>query len=150
MPTEPRTFMKPESHIAQHWRWISRVLFVLGVGVLIWLSLAPPRGLPPISVWDKLNHFLAYGTVATFGLGGYTGRRALRVVVPGLILLGVILEVLQYFVPGRDASVLDMLANALGCLAAAVAVSAAHRLLSGGSAPANEAQHEGGQTGSEQ
>ena len=80
------------------------------VGVL---SLAPalPRDLPDTG-WDKSNHLLAFALLGVLGRVAYRGR-AVAVLV-GLLAYGAAIEVLQSFVPTRQAEWADLLADGLG------------------------------------
>ncbi len=66
-------------------------------------------GIPP--PWDKLAHFLEYAVLG-FLLGRGTGQFDLALAIAALY--GLSDELHQAFVPGREASILDWLADALG------------------------------------
>ena len=34
-------------------------VFIVGCIVILWLSLAPTEDLPPVTLWDKLEHAIA-------------------------------------------------------------------------------------------
>ena len=97
--------------------FLARSLFVVLVGAIIIGSLLPielaPRA-PFLS--DKVEHLAAY--LITSFLGAYvfgdTGRKRLWQLALGLIIMGVVLEVGQNFVPGRYAEVVDGIVNAVG------------------------------------
>lgn len=80
-----------------------------------YLALVPA---PPVSLdlgWDKLNHMLAFTTLALSGYLSYpfsAGRRAL--ILFGLLIFGGLIEVLQLFVPGRSSEWGDLLADSIG------------------------------------
>jgi VanZ family protein len=88
--------------------------------------LPKPKG---ILGFDKFQHFLAY-FVLTAAIALWFSRERWR--WPGLrppvvtaalgSLYGIIDEVHQYFVPGRDCNVRDWLADTLGAILAVVAV----------------------------
>ena len=63
---------------------------------------------------DLISHGAAYGVLVI--LGGILGRR-LRWVAVAVLLYSTLLEGLQYFVPGREAQLSDLAANAVGALA---------------------------------
>ncbi|MGJ0300962.1 VanZ family protein [Aliarcobacter cryaerophilus] len=63
--------------------------------------------------WDKANHFIAFLTLyVTLSLG----YPKLEVFKKALILLafGIQIEVVQYFLPNREFSLLDVLADGVG------------------------------------
>ena len=91
---------------------ISLILVILGIGIL---SLLPPRSGMELPTNDKVGHFVAY-TVLTVNAGLLVERRKWIVLFATCILYGMLLELLQGLVPGRQVSVLDVLANSTGVL----------------------------------
>ncbi len=93
-----------------------RSLFWAGVVAVSVVSVTPRDHLPPIGldVWDKLQHVLAYAVLS--GLGGhvYPARKSLVALFLGLVALGGVLEVIQFFLPNREAEIGDAVANAVG------------------------------------
>ena len=95
--------------------WNKRWLFVtilVFVGITI-LSLLPPKSGIEIQSNDKINHFIAYATFAFCGLSAYRGSKIGRFLL-FFVGYGLFLEWMQGFVPGREQSLLDALANTLG------------------------------------
>ncbi|HOG12957.1 MAG TPA: VanZ family protein [Smithellaceae bacterium] len=72
----------------------------------------------PVDFWnaDKLYHCAAYGWLALLPAIGFADRRAALSAAFSMIILGLLLEAGQYFIPGRMFSVLDILANTLGVM----------------------------------
>jgi VanZ family protein len=69
----------------------------------------------PITMKDKpgLGHFICYTLLSFFLTGVLTQKRALM--APLLALgFGMLMEAVQAFIPSRDASLLDIVLNALG------------------------------------
>ncbi|MDR2019268.1 MAG: VanZ family protein [Treponema sp.] len=106
------------------------------VAALIWIfssqSVLPrPPGIPG---FDKVMHFAAYAVLAA-ALSPWFPRRKQGRLEAFLLtaciasVYGVIDEIHQYFVPGRDCSLLDWIADALGAAAGAGAALAAGRLM---------------------
>ncbi len=109
---------------------------------IIFLSLRP-GSMPLSGVWnvDKVYHFLAYavmgflwtwtlrgGLAGRAGLAGRGGPATRRIVAAAFVisaLFGVLMEVLQHFVPPRTAEVTDALANALGAIFGAMVAARA-------------------------
>lgn len=77
------------------------------------LSILPGQA-ATISVWDKLQHFGAYGGLMLLAGGSNTPSLLSR----GGLLVGfsAVMELVQGVTPGRDPSLLDMVANSLGVL----------------------------------
>ncbi|HET7792631.1 MAG TPA: VanZ family protein [Rhizobacter sp.] len=98
-------------HARLPWRGL---LFVL-VCVVCYLALVP---MPPKNVdlgWDKLNHASAFAALTVAGCFGFPGSRGLVLrVLLALLALGGLIEIVQYFVPGRSCDWFDLLADATG------------------------------------
>ena len=86
----------------------------MGIVVLAVLLLTPGDDLPKVDLWDKLEHGLAFGVVAVTGAVAFPSRSSLLRLAFGLPCLGALFEILQIFVPGREAAVGDALANTIG------------------------------------
>jgi VanZ family protein len=100
------------------WRRLALGAFTTGVIVVAILLLLPSELLPETDIWDKLEHAGVFAGLTAIGLlafpdGGGRWRLAF-----GLIAFGSTCEVLQIFIPGREAAVGDAVANALGVLSA--------------------------------
>lgn len=93
-----------------------RGAFALTLIVVTVLALNPAPDLP-ITVWDKASHALAYFFLAYLGdrsFPSFANRKPLLLVCLGLFAYGVVIEGLQSQIPTREASWLDMVANASG------------------------------------
>ena len=91
-------------------------LFWPAVAVVVWGELFATASETP-HVWDKLLHFTAYFGLSGLALVALVGRtRRTLLAALGLVLLGGALEVVQGMI-GRDMSLYDELANAIGVLA---------------------------------
>jgi len=104
------------AHILTALRFAARYLFWPGLAVVVWGELAPSGGIP--GMWDKLQHFIAYAGLAGMAVLALGERRHAIRVAAALIVMGAALEVIQAFV-GRDASIRDEIANAIGALTGA-------------------------------
>jgi VanZ family protein len=94
-------------------------------------SSGPGVALPPGQNWDKVLHAGAFGVLALLCAWALTRGRMRAATWPALaaaclitIVYGATDEFHQSFVPGRDADVFDLCADALGALAAAGAIRA--------------------------
>ncbi|ROS05062.1 VanZ like protein [Sinobacterium caligoides] len=85
-------------------------------------SLVPQPAQVFENSWDKALHFTAWFgvSVAAYLAYGYHSR-GLKVIL-AVFAYAVLVECGQLWVPGRFFSLLDMLANGLGCLLAVLAI----------------------------
>lgn len=102
-------------------RWLFAAMAV-AVG---YLALVPTT-LPTVGTgWDKLNHLLAFAALAAAGCCGWargceSGAGVARWrVLGGVLAYGVLIEAVQYYVPGRSAEWGDLGADAVGILCGA-------------------------------
>ncbi len=89
------------------------LLVFLATITLLALMPAPPRGID--SGWDKLNHVLGFAALAVCASLGQPASRRLRLwLLFGLLVHGASIELLQLFIPSRQAEWGDLLADGLG------------------------------------
>jgi VanZ family protein len=107
-----------------------RLLLVLLIAVVSYLALTPS---PPADLdtgWDKLNHLLAFTTLAVTASLSWPASRAMRVLLLCALLgFGGSIEVLQQFVPGRSPEWGDLLAGSIGVACGAVIAAFVLRVL---------------------
>lgn len=96
------------------WRRLACGAFALGLFVVAILLLLPSELLPETNIWDKAEHAGTFFGLTAVGLLAFPERRRVWWLALGLISFGSTCEILQIFVPGREAAVSDALANALG------------------------------------
>jgi VanZ family protein len=104
------------------------LLFVL-IGVVFYLAVisAPPKTFD--LGWDKLHHMLAFTALTFAGCLGFPGeRRVLWAVMLGMLALGGLIEIAQYFVPSRSSEWLDLGADAVGIVCGAACALLAQAL----------------------
>ncbi len=93
-------------------RWIFYLLILL----VAFLSLKPRIQGLDIQVNDKFGHGLAYFVLMVNGFLAF-GKKKEVLLILFLVLFGALMEILQGLTPNREASFLDLLANAIGiCL----------------------------------
>jgi VanZ family protein len=94
-----------------------RTAYIIYILLLILVSLVPGNG--HSSPWhiDKIGHFMAYAGMAVLTMVNFNSRVPRMAGIGFGVLLGGFLEWGQSFVPGRDMSMLDEIANTLGLLA---------------------------------
>ncbi|OWQ87665.1 hypothetical protein CDN99_18560 [Roseateles aquatilis] len=94
--------------------------------VISWLAFSPH---PPPEAdlgWDKANHFAAFASLAVVGMQCLrAGARRRWIVLAWLLAFGILIELVQSQIPGRDAELQDVIADMIG---AAIGL-AAHALL---------------------
>ena len=94
--------------------WLTAALF----GYVTWEALRPNPGGSSIEHWDKLLHVLAFATLAlSSALACSPSRKSDWGIAAGLLVYGALIEIVQAYVPGRDASWLDLMADAVGIAA---------------------------------
>lgn len=109
------------------WTLVCAVALVIAV-----LSLVPkPEDILPVTLWDKLSHFLAYGSLAfalahALALSGRTGPSRVAMGVALATGYGALIEGLQFFAPPREPELLDILGNFLGSCAGTAAFVVMH------------------------
>lgn len=101
---------------------IFKFFFVVNIALIAYLSLSPSTG---VSVGnDKVGHFIAYAVLMLNG--GFIAliarqaphrlKRKLWFYLGFSVAFGMFMEVGQSYVPGRDTSFYDLLANIFGAL----------------------------------
>ena len=101
-----------------------RISFWFCFGLTAYLSLMPQEFQPSgINIWDKLSHSIAFAALALSAALGWPKRDFVRSVLIPLLIFGVLIEVIQYFIPMREFSLLDMLADAVGIIIVWIGVS---------------------------
>ena len=94
------------------------VLLVAYAGILAWLSLTPGSDSTPYFPHDdKVMHFFAYCLFSLICIPFMETRFSIVIVALSVFFFGTFMEIGQSFVPMREASLLDLLANTLGMLA---------------------------------
>lgn len=97
------------------WRAAWRLLFLVLIGVVSWLAFSPNP--PPAADlgWDKANHFAAFATLTVVALQSLrAGRRRVWIVLLAMLAYGILIELVQSQIPGRDADVRDVAADMVG------------------------------------
>jgi len=97
-------------------------LYGLATAVLLYLTLAPSKALPKVTLWDKAEHALAWAALT--GLGLILFRRWTWRIALFALAVGALVEALQGVLPlGRDADLKDWAADLAG-VAVATGVAA--------------------------
>lgn len=93
------------------WRTLWTLTGWIWLAVVIVFSLVPSPPRADVPMWDKLNHLAAYALVM-FWFAQLTPRWLW--LAAGLLMLSGLLELAQGLTGYREASLPDMVANALG------------------------------------
>lgn len=99
------------------WRTAWRLLFTAVVLTASWLAFSQRP--PPVADlgWDKANHFTAFGTLAFIGMQCLAaGPHRRWIVLAALLAYGIGIELVQSQIPGRDAEVMDVVADMIGAV----------------------------------
>lgn len=103
-------------HLVKFLRTLSLWLFWPGVALIAWGELTPsPPHLIGLLDWDKADHFIAYFGLASMATMILGLRPRLVAAIASVIFLSGALEILQAY-SGRDAEILDFIANSLGAI----------------------------------
>jgi VanZ family protein len=105
-----RTPAGPELRLARLW-WALGWVMVLFITVS---CLEPPRYVPNLHLWDKLEHALAFFGM-TFWFGGLVRRGRYPVIAVLMLIFGGGIEIAQGAMKlGRDEDILDFVADSVG------------------------------------
>lgn len=97
-------------------------LVIVVLGSLLPGNSTPLQELNRLAINDKVEHFGAYALLAAIlPMVWRERRRAHLATLSALVLMGILMELAQFFVPGRTPDIMDALADALGVAAGALA-----------------------------
>lgn len=101
--------------------WLSPLLARMALAVaaitIMALALMPASEVPVSTSWDKLDHWFAFFTLALLAEQAFPQQSFWKRIAPGVLAYGMGIEIAQWFIPDRDASVMDVLANSIGIAA---------------------------------
>jgi len=95
-------------------RLIFRLSFFIAFAAISYLALAPITETPVSTGWDKLNHATAFFCLLLLMSLGFPYKPSFWSKVALLFAYGVAIEVAQSFIPPREPSLLDLVANGCG------------------------------------
>lgn len=121
LPSEPPRKVRPQAQPAEAAlapsHAIYRFLFALAACAVAAGCLLPASELPLFEANDKVQHFGAFMALGAIGAIAFPGRRAMLWLALALFAFGCLLEGLQVFVPTRQASLGDVVADSVGIAA---------------------------------
>jgi VanZ family protein len=93
---------------------IFRTGFFVALAVISYLALAPITEAPVSTGWDKLNHFIAFFCLLGLFDYAFPSGSGFWMKITLLFTYGVSIELVQYFLPLREFSLFDVVANTVG------------------------------------
>ena len=109
---------------------LSRIGLIVCLVIVTALTVMPLQEFPPAeNINDKVSHLLAFLALAI--VADYSFPEKDFIVSKGLPLLayGIGIEIVQYFLPYRSFSVLDMIADAMGLLVYVLVIPVLNRII---------------------
>ncbi len=94
-------------------------IYILYVFIITYFSLTPVQHKISESIWDKASHFIAYLILVILIRIVHVRFNYFTCVIT-CFSYSFIIECIQYFIPDRCFSILDMLANLLGTVLGAI------------------------------
>lgn len=98
------------------------LVFIAYAGIVAVTSLYP-GGEEGVEHLDKVVHLLVYYIFAVFGYRMLTNKQHYLPVCLGIVTYSGLIELGQSYIPGREMSSLDLLANAAGVVLGAMVMS---------------------------
>jgi len=94
---------------------VLKIIFLACIAVITFLAFVPLDNAPDTGFSDKVNHIAAFALLAALAAGSYKG--GYRALITGLVIYGLFIEAVQYFIPGRSCSAMDFFADICGIAA---------------------------------
>jgi len=92
---------------------IFKALLYICIVAIMYLATTTLEIKPLENTWDKGNHFTAFMTLYILLSLAYQNL-SLKIKALILISFGIFIEIVQYFIPGRDFSGFDVIADTIG------------------------------------
>ncbi|MFO1372907.1 MAG: VanZ family protein [Candidatus Competibacteraceae bacterium] len=93
---------------------LARMALAIAVIAITMLALMPAPEVPVTTLWDKLDHWLAFFTLALLTEHAFPQQPFWRRIALSVMAYGVGIEIAQWLTPDRDASAMDVLADGIG------------------------------------
>jgi VanZ family protein len=100
---------------------ISQIIFLISIVAIEYLATTSLEIKPLENSWDKANHFIAFFTLYVTLSLGYPKLEVVKKVAL-LLAFGLQIEIVQYFLPNREFSLLDVVADGVGIVLGIVAI----------------------------
>ena len=98
------------------------IVFIVYAGIVAVTSLSP-GGNQGVEHLDKVVHLLVYYIFAVLGYRMLANKRYYLYLCLGIVVYSGMIELGQSYIPGRDMSMYDLLANILGVTLGALVVN---------------------------
>ncbi|DAB31067.1 MAG TPA: teicoplanin resistance protein VanZ [Sulfurimonas sp. UBA12504] len=93
--------------------WFFKGMFYFTLAVILYLATTTMQIKVVENIWDKANHFAAFFVLYILIHLAYK-EVSLQSKVLILVIFGALIEIVQYFTPGRFFSLLDIFADSVG------------------------------------
>ena len=94
-------------------KYFFTLTFIICLVAIEYLATTTMHIKPIENSWDKANHFVAFFVLFVLLKSSHFNIKTVLVVVL-LLLFGIQIEVVQYFIPMREFSTLDIIADGIG------------------------------------
>ena len=91
-----------------------KILIIIQLLIMTFFSFKTQAALIQISISDKVIHFFAYAIMTLWLHLLFSSKNIFFKSIILLFIYGLIIEFVQYFIPGRSFSIMDVVANFLG------------------------------------
>jgi VanZ family protein len=108
--------------------WAFRATFGLALVVCSYMAFTPRQFSVIRHIYDKALHASAFCTLAFLADFAFPRSRFVPAKALSLVGYGILIEVVQHFLPYRSAEVLDVLADVVGLVVYAVMIPLLHRV----------------------
>jgi VanZ family protein len=98
----------------RHINALSRIILIVALIVITYLALTPKTHLLVEAIGDKIKHIIAFFVLAWLCDTSFPKSTFSLAKICFLLGYGLFLELWQYYLPYREFSILDMLADCLG------------------------------------
>ena len=109
--------------------WRYNLFGLLWLALILLLGLTPGKSMPEADIWvilsfDKAAHFFVFAVFTLLLIIGFLKQyqylylrfHAQKLAVAISIIMGVLIELIQAFIPERSLEYMDLVANSLGAL----------------------------------
>ena len=92
----------------------NKLLLILSIIIVLFISLMPVNGNMLGNIGDKIVHALIYMFLGISIINVYGEKNITIKLLLIAALMGLIIEIIQYYIPGRNTSIYDGISNITG------------------------------------